>query len=324
MKKITQLSFIFSLVMCNYSFASLDTSNWMAQLSDSTKINQLVLPGSHDAGMYLTKHCTFFVAPQWAQAQGSNIYDQLSFGSRYFDIRISDDFDDNRLTTYHRSDGIGCDGDFLDNILEQTTEFLRQHPNEFVILKFSHTRSDGKYDPKKETSEVVNLLEDKYKQYLFVTVDKDINLANLQLEQVRGKIIAVFDGEYDHDNLINPHLGTFSYSDYNPNNKTINSNIAVYDQYSDKSNYNKMKTDQIDKLHQYGGLGQNYLFLLSWTLTGSISELDIKKLANTANEHLKDELHDLIINQQYPKPNIVYIDFMSQELGKEIIQYNNF
>ncbi|MCF6775924.1 hypothetical protein L3V83_04965 [Thiotrichales bacterium 19X7-9] len=325
MKHLTKVFFILSIFVYNHSFANTDsdTTNWMNQLSDSTKISQLVIPGSHDAGMYLTKHCTFFVAPQWAQAQGANIYDQLSYGSRYFDIRVSDDFDANRLTTYHRTDGIGCDGDFLDNILDQTTEYLRQHPSEFVILKFSHTRSDGDYDPKKETQEVINLLKEKYKQYLYVTVNKDVNLSNLQLGQVRGKIIAVFDSEYNHDNLINPNEGTFSYSDYHPETKTINSNISVYDEYSDKSDYDQMRSDQINKLKQYGGLNQNYLFLLSWTLTGSITQLDIKKLADTANGHLKTELNNLIIDQHYPKPNIVYIDFINQDLGKTIIQYND-
>lgn len=96
----------------------------------------------------------------------------------------------------------------------------------------------------------------------------------------------------------------------------------MFDQYADQSNYQKMKEDQISKLKTYGGLGKNYLFLLSWTLTGSITNLNIEDLAQKANSQLSNELHDLIINKSYPKPNIVYIDFVNENLTDDIIQYN--
>lgn len=206
-------------LLANLAFANkdvIDTANWLSQLPDDKTINQLIMPGSHDAGMYQTRHCTFIVAPQWAQAQNLSMYQQLTAGSRYFDLRV--DYDHKKLTTYHRTDSIGCGGAYLEDILNQSVQFLIDHPSEFIILKFSHTRSDSGHNPEKTTNQVINLLKDKYKSFLYVNESQNINLAKLSLGQVRGKIITVFDNEYNHDHLINSLKGTFSYHDYSNEN----------------------------------------------------------------------------------------------------------
>lgn len=315
--------FIFFIFCCQlvflpvFSFSAptpqIDTANWMKSIPSDRTINSLVIPATHDTGMYMTKHCTLFVFPEWTQTQALSIFDQLMVGTRYFDIRV--DYDHNELVTYHRTDSSGCNGDSLKNILDAATQFLSLHPSEVIIIKFSHTRDDWGHNQSDITKKVINLLETTYHAYLYVSDFDKINLSSLQLAQTRGKIIAVFDKEYQ--SFINPHLGIFNYQDYNHSG-----NLTVYDQFSDTSDYKDMMDDQITKLKKYAGLNQSYLFLLSWTLTGEIFALNLKELADQANSHLSDELYDLLIKQKLPKPNFVYIDFIDKKLALDILQYN--
>ncbi len=313
-----------------------DNSQWMRGLNDSLRFSDIVIPGSHDAGMSRTDHCTLFVKSEWDKTQQLSIADQLKAGSRYFDIRL--DYDHGSLVTYHRTDGVGCNGEKLDNILSGVASFLRKNPKEVIILKFSHTRNDwmssgGNDDIQRRA---VNLLLQKYSSILYKLNNKNVNLATVTLGALRGKIVAVFDEEYSEQ--IAPAKGIFSYRDsYAQQDGQLKNitdgNLIVYDKYSDTTDYYDMKKDQLNKLLDFGTIRSRgpspyapaslrpYLFLLSWTLTGHAEKLDIRDLANEANSHLKSGL-DAIFRKGYPKPNIIYIDFMSEALASQIIQYN--
>lgn len=53
-----------------------DYSNWMANIKDETLVNEIVMPGSHDAGSY---------GMVWlGETQQFNIDEQLQMGLRYF------------------------------------------------------------------------------------------------------------------------------------------------------------------------------------------------------------------------------------------------
>ena len=55
-------------------------STWMGEIKEDTKLKNIVIPGSHDAGSY-------GMMPQ-ARTQGHDIIDQLKSGARYFDLRV--------------------------------------------------------------------------------------------------------------------------------------------------------------------------------------------------------------------------------------------
>lgn len=68
--------------------------NWMWELRDrlqNAKLRKLALPGTHDACAY-TKYQGGLagdnIATRYAVAQGDDLFNQLSFGIRYMDIRI--------------------------------------------------------------------------------------------------------------------------------------------------------------------------------------------------------------------------------------------
>ena len=146
--------------------SSIDTAAWMSQLADTLKINELMMPGSHDAGMSETNHCDAGskMNKGIVKTQELNIKDQLAAGSRYFDIRV--DYDHNELVTYHRTGNAGCNGQPLIPVLDQSTEFIRAHSSETFILKFSHIRSNRNED-RQIKDRIDQLLADtKYREYL--------------------------------------------------------------------------------------------------------------------------------------------------------------
>jgi hypothetical protein len=298
---------------------SINTANWMSKLEHSLNLNQVIMPGSHDAGMSELHHCTSpaDLVGLCSQTQGLSIGNQLLAGSRYFDVRV--DLDHQELVTYHRSISIGCNGQSFKDVLDQACDFLVANPTEIAIFKISHIRSDSK-----ETKSKINDLVSTYINYLYKNNNSSVNLAYIKLDEVRGKLLLVFD----YDEYCNTSEGKFRYIDVNPDNKAkINCNITVYDKYADKSDYEKMKKDQLEKWKDYAGLGNTYLFLLSWTLTAGVAD-DINpsnyifNMAANANSHLSNVLYEKMIKEKSSRPNIVYIDFLNEYLAKIIIQYN--
>ena len=52
--------------------------------------------------------------------------------------------------------------------------------------------------------------------------------------------------------------------------KGFNWGLLVYDVYAKNADFKTMRDDQLDKLQKRGGYGNQFLFLLSWTLTGTV------------------------------------------------------
>lgn len=290
----------------------IDTKTWMGKLPAGTRLNEVMMPGSHDAGMSELLNCSVGANDSNTQTQQLDMQDQLEAGSRYFDLRV--DYDHKKLFTYHRTGPFGCNGQLLETILDQMVEFLKTYKTETAILKFSQIRGDSN-DTKTRIEKL--LLSDKVKPYLYKGTNS--NLAGLKVSDAAGKIIVVLD----YDNTIHPDLGLFRYHDGFVkevcNYRGLN--MTVCDLYSDKSSYDKMSKDQITKWDNYAGLGKEYLFLLSWTLTAGIDD-SIRDLAAIANGHLPAVLKEQIIDRKKGKPNIVYIDFVNTETARAIIAYN--
>lgn len=289
-----------------------ETRNWMGQLRDDISLDQIMMPGSHDAGMSELSHCNPFVGSgPYTKTQSGSIGDQLDDGTRYFDIRV--DYDHNELVTYHRTRQYGCNGQSLKAVLNECTTFLKTNPTETAILKFSHIR-DYEHNPD-ATKKLIDELLNAYSEFICVNADSDVNLAKAALGDVRGKMILVFD----YSEHIDSATGRFRYQD--GSSVRVGANLTVYDVYSDTADYDAMKEDQLQKWSDYGGLGQDFLFLLSWTLTPKALP-GIRRLAETANNNLPEVLYEQIVVNGSSKPNIVYIDFVNSETTQSIIQYN--
>lgn len=334
----------------NFDPSTISTINWMSKLGDNKKLNQIVLPGSHDAGMSECTDCSFPQGIMCAlcKTQIWDIEHQLHAGTRYFDIRLG--FENGQIVkTYHRnSDGKGCDGETFPHLMEGVARFLIQHPSEFVIFKFSHWRNTPCHYP--DTTKLVvnqlltaweeifkNLTHDRRELLYKNPVTTFDNILNTPVSELRGKILAIFEDYTTKEkiengilipaqNLYDPSEGRLLYWDIGPcpwdKPGWERTNFPVYDEYSDTPNLNAMKNDQLIRLDTFGGLNKPYLFVLSWTLTPQWhSSLNVLFLAKTANAILPATLYDIWLKQKLP--NIVYIDRVTVETNQYIIQYND-
>lgn len=291
----------------------LDTGNWMARLTDSTLLRDIMMPGSHDAGMSELHHCAPPVGSgPFTKTQGVSVGNQLAAGSRYFDIRVDYDYD--TLVTYHRSGQWGCNGQDLSAVLDETRQFLQTHQGEFAILKFSHIRNDSGHDAQDTRRRIDEVLA-AYQAVIFT--GNNINLTQVTVGLLRGKMLLVFD----YNDYIFPANGRFRYHDRDGSDTTLN--LSVYDVYSNTDDYEKMKADQLSKWQQHAYQDAEYLFLLSWTLTaGGITSPSVESMAAIANGSLPNVLSEQIIGSQAVKPNIIYIDFVNSTTCQSIIQFN--
>ena len=150
--------------------------SWMADIPDDTPLCQVVMPGSHDAGT---------VGMPWpVETQHCSIASQLSFGARYFDLRI------NRtprgLVIYHSI----FNGQAFSNVLIELKTFLAEHPSEVLILDFQHFKNDCSLN-------VFSLLSSELNDAgLAVRNTTDLSdsdfIRSLTIGQVRGKCLLFF------------------------------------------------------------------------------------------------------------------------------------
>lgn len=298
-----------------------DTMAWMGKKPDGTRLDEIIMPGSHDAGLSETHHCDVLsgMGKGYVVTQGTSVSGQLAYGSRYFDIRV--DYDHGKLVTYHRTDNMGCNGQDFRTVLDQTVAFLGAHPSETAILKISHIRTN-RGDAANIKERINALLKQDYSAAMYRNPDAGINLAGVTLGDVRGKMIIVFD----YDDFIDPATGRFRYKDgYHDKQCTTqpNGNLTVCDAYSQTASYDKMEKDQLEKWSNCARLGAGHMFLLSWTLTSTpVIDPTIKTLADQANAKLPGVLYNQIVVLGASKPNIVYIDFVNSTTTQSIIQYN--
>jgi hypothetical protein len=285
-----------------------DNSDWMGHLQTvqpRVLLNQITMPGSHDAGMYTDVMLD-------SRTQKLSFKDQLRAGVRYFDVRVCEN---QGLWTWHGTHY----GGKLDDILADVKTFIQAHGREAVFLKFrSYASGDQKDTLDLVKTTLGNLL---YKE-------ATPNFAQTPLEKLAGHVIAAFHPDYGLT-AQNGVDGTHPYRDFGnedtgafiPPGPGDELSLGVYDCYTDENDFSVMAPDQVKKLDNFGGYGKEYLFLLSWTLTGMRTLFNLQLLSATANAQMPQALHQIETGSK-PLPNIVYLDWVDPYLCTRVIAVN--
>lgn len=126
---------------------------WMESLPGALQLNQLVVPGAHDAGSFGC-HQNWYEPnkTRYSKAQQLNFREQLFAGVRYLDLRVKH-YGDNKTTRtlgfFHGScDAVpekGSTAETLDQLLEDVDCFTRSNDKEIVILHFARLAT-GPFD----------------------------------------------------------------------------------------------------------------------------------------------------------------------------------
>jgi hypothetical protein len=145
---------------------------WLSGVPDSVVIGDLNIAGSHDTA---TKNC-----PQTSKAQDMGFRDQMEWGARAFDLRLSE-----TMHFWHGENTGKCYcGYTLYDFLDAAFAFLGDHPREFLIALVKAENCSGTTEFATSFDAAVN----HYGRNKFI-IDK--NILNMTLVDLRGKVIIV-------------------------------------------------------------------------------------------------------------------------------------
>ena len=313
-----------------------DRADWMADnlgVIGGKALRQLALPASHDSGMYLGGLAVF------GKTQDLNIYSQLAYGVRYFDLRPK--YTGGEFILYHGP----IDGPKLTDVLAQIRSFFAGGHRELAILKFSHY--DG-FDQSVFTT-FCQLLQNKTTgigDWLYYSAPPlQPRLADRSLQTylaARGTALVVCDGAWNFPSTPSPS-GLFRYRDWQANDPQ-NGDLTVFDIYSDTTSFETMatSTEPSDynlprgQLPKFLGNPPSYqgfsgtclnnaavpcdLFLLSWTLTPPTDVWDYSRLAN---KELVDYLAPVGANRFGKIANLLYTDYVEYSRSVDVAVVRN-
>jgi hypothetical protein len=326
---------------------TIDMASWMAALDNKRKLHEVCLPGSHDAGVY-TYESRGVNPGSTARCQYENIYHQAVAGSRVFDVRCflrTTGFFSRKVgpvTMGHffkeGKDGhLGAYGGTFLAALRNARWFLTKHPTEFLIFRISHTKCTGS---------VAMVLED-YQAYVakewgptsakFILTKDRGNLANLTVKRLRGKLLLVFDKEFNSPDF-KPDHGYYPFYKYEkePSCKT---GLTFCGKYSGglgkkfaltsegKGNWSAEGAVELANaaydLHVEKHTQDNHLLWIYWQETGGNIEKNTK-----AEDGMHDRLSRFLddIEGKFKKskvlPNVIGHDFVSEKTCRKIVQLN--
>ena len=134
---------LFVLPLCEgVSRAKVDGSaDWMADLDDDLLLNQVTIPGTHNAGAAHAQLAFF------SKCQSLDIRGQLDAGYRYLDIRLGLDEESGELILKHGF--TNCKPSALSNraltlsaLIADCCAFLDAHPGEVILFCVKHEHGD--------------------------------------------------------------------------------------------------------------------------------------------------------------------------------------
>jgi hypothetical protein len=283
----------------------LDRANWMGAglpVIGAKTLGQIALPGAHDAAMYGSGF-----PESLGETQDLNLYQQLSIGVRYFDLRPGRG-GDGSLYAFHSV----IQGPNLQGVFNDVRAFMAEGHRELVILKLSHYKDFSSDDYSRMTA----MIQQTLGPWLYVRAPGGPRLVDTPLNEYltqRGTVLVCCDEAHP---IQQPSPGIYVYRDWTAPDPE-RGDLCVYDQYANIDDYDSMKTDQFAKFAAYDGRCQNDpavpcdLFLLSWTETPSDSAVipDVWNLSRDANSRLAPAIAELAIPNAHGRVvNIIYVD----------------
>lgn len=278
----------------------------------NTRLGDLVLPASHDSGMYLSGIAAL------GKTQQLSLYGQLTAGVRYFDLRIMKS--GRSFVIYHGP----IIGPPLSEVLADIHRYaIEEGRRELIILKlYFPMRSDDEYQM------LVRQISTSLGRWLVKSKPPGKRLADVTLEEYvaeKSAILVVVDGDYAV-NASNP--GFWVYRNWTADAKAAaKGDLRVFDRWSDREVFEKMKNHQFDQFEKYTGKMQNDaslpcdMFLLSWTLTPATG---VWFAAQAANRRLGEYILKTSRRNRFGQMiNLLYVDYVEYARLTDVALFRN-
>lgn len=292
-----------------------DRANWMrdrlGRLGGKT-LRELVLPASHDSGMYTTGISVL------AKTQELSIGGQLEYGIRYFDLRPKYDAGDGRIDIQHG----GIEGPTLAEVLLDIQVFAAAAGRqELIVIDFSHFEDFGSPGDSTGYQLFLEQVAASLGSWLVKWKPQGVRLADIPIGDLLGGGTAILVSVDEAWAVANPTDGFWVFRNARvwPDKANeypyvvADGDLRVYDAYSDTTSYEDMEVDQLAKYRIYDGDCASDpglvcdLFLLSWTLTPWTGVWFDSK---DCNRHLGSAMAGQDIPNSYGfVPNLLYVDY---------------
>ncbi|MEU2684560.1 phosphatidylinositol-specific phospholipase C [Streptomyces hygroscopicus] len=153
----------------------LAAQDWLSAIADSTPVQRLTLPGTHNSGAR-------FGGP-WTECQNTTVADQLTSGIRFLDVRCR--AFDNAFPIHH---GAFYQHLNFDDVLGACRSFLSAHPSETVLMRVKQEYSEESAAEFRRIFD--SYLDDKGWRSLF-RLDSTLPT----LGQARGRVVLLADSD---------------------------------------------------------------------------------------------------------------------------------
>lgn len=300
--------FIASMTSFNGPTKQNDVSlkTWMNSIKDETKLNDIIMPGSHDAG---TNGMSWL-----SETQHLDIKDQLNLGTRYFDLRVNKHNDD--YVIYHSI----INGAKFDPIFEDIKEFIVNNPSETLLLDFQHFKNDS-------DEYVFHKVKNELKGYL---INNDTNKTDLKfideliLKDARGKCVVFFgdNSKYVDESFIFTrnndrctNLNSALDSCYEKDRHTISSEDFIN---SSLPYYIEKIESKIKKEEAKG------IFVLQGQLTDGMFVFGPYHRERGHAKNMSKYLNVLPSQKYFHHINVIMRDFLDENKTSEIIKFNKY
>lgn len=324
----------------------MSNAQWMSRIQGNPLLVDMVLPGSHDAGVYGNSLSSAGAPKKYTRCQGSNIYNQALSGSRVFDCRVflqrvkdagggssiqpamgHFGLEKFKWAGGKSTGGLGGYGGSLITAVKDAIAFVKTYDSEFIILRFSHT-----YCPEEVGAALGQLMQTPGNgKYIF---NKAYNVAFCHLSELKGQVIMVFASEFHTDFRIKDgYLPFYKYE----NGKPAPVGLTCCGTYKGTQSMKKVTAAASDAADAHYGHPRDHLHWVYWqqTMTSSmfgkefVSGLgNIEKAtkgAGGAHEKLDDFLAD--VKKQagantWRLPNVIGHDFVTDMTCEKIFKMN--
>jgi len=304
-------------------------NNWITPLDDMIYVQQLSIPGTHDAAAYSTS--LFNVG----QTQTLDIEQQFELGIRAYDMRTAFMADgifsqSGKMWMWH---GITDCGISLESVMTTLSNALKNNPGEFVILQFRHENElPAIYKRTKKWDEIYNVLHKFDSQIVQWRPD-------LIIKNCRGKFIIFTRDDYTNRTKAAlassyPSGSTFTATLSNINGKSTNYYVQDYYQYDGDGGAEK--NNQIKALYEttrtFSDENSPYFIEKAWALnhTSGYDKSATLIIPGTTSCYQKNAsqvhkpIYDELINETVFGPTgIVFMDWVGTREASSYTVYGD-
>lgn len=236
-------------------------AHWM-EAYQGKKLNQLIMPGAHDAGTakgHINK--TLMGTDSNSATQDKTFWQMLECGVRFFDVRLKTS--GKKVVAHHTTGGQGATSkDSIDESMGRISDWCYAHRTELVIVRISHTEASTKADEIVRKSVHEDVLNKTDGNLCTKTVGDIVRSGNL--------VVILEDSAFS--GVINPKVGLHGFKKHSPGADGYDRGIMVCGSYKGTHTIGKVIATGLGgqaehSLHHSAGPNCGHLWQLYWQKT---------------------------------------------------------